>query len=167
MSATERLSSAPGDRSDEEARDVRGRPRHPTRDGRIFNRAHGERSKDMPPLGMIQDSGIMWGFHTDTTEVNQYRPFTTLWFAATGKMIGGAVVNRQTISREEALIAHTRSNSFFVFPGKRSRFNPAWQAGGPGRDGPRLLSNPCPHRRVPADGGAVRVCDRDTNGHHG
>ena len=82
--------------------------------GAIFNRVHGERSRDMPPLRMIQDSGIMWGFHTDTTEVNQYRPFTTLWFAVTGKMIGGAVVNRQTISREEALVAHTRSNAFFV-----------------------------------------------------
>ena len=82
--------------------------------GAIFNRVHGERSVDIPPLRMIQDSGIKWGFHTDTTEVNQYRPFTTLWFAVTGKMLGGAVVNRQTITREEALIAHTRSNSYFV-----------------------------------------------------
>jgi predicted amidohydrolase YtcJ len=82
--------------------------------GAIFNRVHGERSIDMPPLRMIQDSGIKWGFHTDTTEVNQYRPFTTLWFAVTGKMLGGGVVNRQTITREEALIAHTRSNSYFV-----------------------------------------------------
>jgi predicted amidohydrolase YtcJ len=82
--------------------------------GAIFNRAHGDRSRDMPPLKMIQDSGILWGFHTDTTEVNQYRPFTTLWFAVTGKMVGGAVVNRQTISREQALVAHTRSNAFFV-----------------------------------------------------
>jgi len=82
--------------------------------GSIFNRVHGERSIDMPPLRMIQDSGIKWGFHTDTTEVNQYKPFTTLWFAVTGKMLGGQVVNRQTITREEALIAHTRSNSYFV-----------------------------------------------------
>lgn len=82
--------------------------------GAIFNRVHGERSYDMPPLRMIQDSGIRWGFHTDTTEVNQYKPFTTLWFAVTGKMLGGRVVNHQTISREEALIAHTRSNSYFV-----------------------------------------------------
>jgi predicted amidohydrolase YtcJ len=82
--------------------------------GAIFSRVHGERSMDMPPLRLIQDSGIKWGFHTDTTEVNQYRPFTTLWFAVTGKMLGGAVVNRQTITREEALIAHTRSNSYFV-----------------------------------------------------
>ena len=82
--------------------------------GGAFSRAHGDRVKDMPPLRMIQDSGILWGFHTDATEVNQYRPFTTLWFAVTGKMIGGTVVNRQTITREEALIAHTRSNAFFV-----------------------------------------------------
>ena len=82
--------------------------------GAIFNRVHGDRSYDMPPLRMIQDSGIMWGFHTDTNEVNQYNPFVTLWFAVTGKMLGGRVVNHQTITREEALIAHTRSNSFFV-----------------------------------------------------
>ncbi len=82
--------------------------------GQAFNRAHGDKSYDMPPLRMIQDSGIMWGFHTDTNEVNQYNPFVTLWFAVTGKMVGGKVVNHQTITREEALIAHTRSNSFFV-----------------------------------------------------
>ena len=82
--------------------------------GEAFHRAHGDRSYDMPPLRMIQDSGILWGFHTDTNEVNQYNPFYTLWFAVTGKMVGGKVVNHQTITREEALIAHTRSNSFFV-----------------------------------------------------
>jgi predicted amidohydrolase YtcJ len=30
-------------------------------------------------------------------------------------MIGGRQVNRQTITREEALIAHTRSNAHFLF----------------------------------------------------
>jgi hypothetical protein len=33
----------------------------------------------------------------------------------TGRMVGGAVVNRQPISREDALIAHTRRNAFFLF----------------------------------------------------
>ena len=33
----------------------------------------------------------------------------------TGKMIGGRKVNRQTITREDALIAHTRSNAYIVF----------------------------------------------------
>src|SRR5205085_9959298 len=69
----------------------------------------------MPPLGAIQSSGIMWGFGTDATAANQYLPFTTLYFAVTGKMAGGTKVIRQTISREDALIAHTRKNAFFVF----------------------------------------------------
>ena len=30
-------------------------------------------------------------------------------------MVGGRKVNRQTITREEALIAHTRSNAVFLF----------------------------------------------------
>jgi predicted amidohydrolase YtcJ len=87
----------------------------PTIMGRIFNRAHGDRSFDMPPLKLIQDSGIVWGLGTDTFEVNQYRPFTTLWWAVTGKMVGGSTVLRQTISREDALIAHTRKNAYLVF----------------------------------------------------
>ena len=30
-------------------------------------------------------------------------------------MLGGAKVGRQTVSREEALIAHTRANAYFAF----------------------------------------------------
>ncbi len=30
-------------------------------------------------------------------------------------MVGGTLVNKQTISREDALIAHTRNNAFFIF----------------------------------------------------
>ncbi len=87
----------------------------PTIMGQIFNRSHGDRSFDMPSLKLVQDSGIVWGLGTDTFEVNQYRPFTTLWWAVTGKMVGGATVLRQTISREDALIAHTRKNAFLIF----------------------------------------------------
>ena len=43
------------------------------------------------------------------------QPVLHLCFAVTGKMVGGHKVNRQTITREEALIAHTRNNAFFVF----------------------------------------------------
>ena len=87
----------------------------PTVMGQIFNRAHGDRSYDMPPLALIEDSGIVWGLGSDTFEVNQYRPFTTLWWAVTGKMVGGTPVLSQTISREDALIAHTRENAYLVF----------------------------------------------------
>jgi hypothetical protein len=43
------------------------------------------------------------------------RPFQTLYWAVTGKMVGGTVVNTHTISREAALIAHTRSNAYLFF----------------------------------------------------
>jgi predicted amidohydrolase YtcJ len=83
--------------------------------GAAFNRRHGERAYAMPPLKAIQDSGIQWGLGTDAFEVNQYRPFTTLYWAVTGKMVGGKVVNKQPIGREDALIAHTRKNAYFFF----------------------------------------------------
>jgi predicted amidohydrolase YtcJ len=83
--------------------------------GGIFHRALGDRAYAMPPLKEIEDSGIMWGFGTDAFEVNQYRPFQTLYWAVTGKMVGGTVVNTHTISREAALIAHTRSNAYLFF----------------------------------------------------
>jgi predicted amidohydrolase YtcJ len=83
--------------------------------GGIMHEGFGEGASDMPPLATIQSSGIVWGFGTDGTAANQYLPFTTLYFAVTGKMPGGMKVIRQTISREDALIAHTRRNAFLVF----------------------------------------------------
>jgi len=83
--------------------------------GGIYIRVHGDRAYHMPPLKTIQDSGILWGLGTDAFEVNQYRPFTTLWWAVTGRMVGGKIVNREPVSREDALIAHTRNNAFFFF----------------------------------------------------
>ena len=83
--------------------------------GGIMHEGFGDGAFDMPPLATIQNSGIGWGFGTDGSAANQYLPFTTLNFAVTGKMAGGAKVIRQTISREDALIAHTRKNSYLVF----------------------------------------------------
>jgi predicted amidohydrolase YtcJ len=87
----------------------------PTIQGGLMFKVHGDLTYDMPPLRMIQDSGIPWGLGSDATAVTPSNPFTTLWWAITGKMIGGRQVLRQTISREEALIAHTRSNAVFLF----------------------------------------------------
>jgi predicted amidohydrolase YtcJ len=83
--------------------------------GAIMHEGFGDGAYDMPPLSTIQNSGIVWGFGTDGSAANQYLPFTTLYFAVTGKMAGGAKVIRQTISREDALIAYTRKNANFVF----------------------------------------------------
>jgi len=84
--------------------------------GGIMHDSFGDGAYDMPPLTTIQNSGVTWGLGTDATAANQYLPFTTLAFAVTGKMAGGArTVIRQTVSREDALIAHTRKNAYFVF----------------------------------------------------
>jgi len=83
--------------------------------GAMMHAVHGERAWDMPPFKRVQDSGIVWGLGSDATAVTTSNPFYTLSFAVTGRMIGGRKVNRQTISREQALIAHTRSNALFVF----------------------------------------------------
>ena len=83
--------------------------------GAIMHDGFGDAADDMPPLRTLQESGIMWGLGTDGTAANQTLPFMTLYFAVTGKMVGGRKVIRQTISREDALIAHTRKNEYFVF----------------------------------------------------
>jgi predicted amidohydrolase YtcJ len=83
--------------------------------GALMHEVHGERAWDMPPFRRVQESGIVWGLGSDATAVTTSNPFYTLWFAVTGRMIGGRKVNRQTVTRAQALIAHTRSNAYFLF----------------------------------------------------
>ena len=68
---------------------------------------------------------------SDGSRANQIRPFTTLWWAVTGKMVGGKTVLREPIGREEALIAHTRKNAYLVFRendlGSIEPANPLWK----------------------------------------
>jgi hypothetical protein len=75
----------------------------------------GDVSYQMPPLRLVQESGIPFGLGTDGTKGNQINPFVTLWWAVSGKALNGDVVTHQTLSREEALIAHTRSNAYLIF----------------------------------------------------
>jgi len=82
----------------------------------VFGRA----APDMAPLRTIQSSGVPWGLGSDGSRANQILPFQTLSWAVTGRMVGGAVVLReaQRLSREEALVAHTRQNAYLVFQEK-------------------------------------------------
>jgi predicted amidohydrolase YtcJ len=83
--------------------------------GGINVRQFGDAAYDMAPLALIQNSGVTWGLGSDGSRANQILPFQTLSWAVTGKMVGGQKVLRQTISREDALIAHTRKNAYLVF----------------------------------------------------
>src|SRR4029453_15699875 len=67
------------------------------------------------PLKTIQASGVRWGLGSDGSRANQIRPFVTLGWAVTGRMVGGGLGLRQPISRQDALVAHTRSNAFALF----------------------------------------------------
>jgi predicted amidohydrolase YtcJ len=83
--------------------------------GGIMHEGFGDGAYDMPPFSTIQNSGIVWGLGSDGSAANQHLPLTALQFAVTGQMAGGAKVNRQSIGREDALIAYTRKNAYFVF----------------------------------------------------
>jgi predicted amidohydrolase YtcJ len=76
---------------------------------------YGEGLYHIPPLRMVQDSGVTFGLGTDGTKANQINPFVTLYWATTGKRLQGDVITKQTLTREEALIAATRSNALLMF----------------------------------------------------
>ena len=70
-----------------------------------------------PPVRMIQDSGILWGMGSDGTIVATYNPFHAIWEYTAGKVFPNIVKYEpdEVITREEALIAHTRSNAYILF----------------------------------------------------
>lgn len=78
-------------------------------------RVAGDAGYTMPPLKMVQDSGLPWGLGTDATVVGHVNPFITLGWATTGTMPSGRLVNRTPVTREQALIAHTRTNAYLMF----------------------------------------------------
>jgi predicted amidohydrolase YtcJ len=67
------------------------------------------------PLRRIADSGVVFGLGTDATIVSHYSPFVTLGWVVSGLDAGGNRVLDETLTREEALIAHTRSNAYLFF----------------------------------------------------
>jgi len=73
----------------------------------------------MPPLRLVQDSGVTFGLSTDGTKASQINPFVALWWATTGKKLDGKVITRQPLTRQEALIAYTRSNAAMLFQENR------------------------------------------------
>jgi predicted amidohydrolase YtcJ len=77
--------------------------------------AQHDKAYHMPPLKLIRDGGLIWGIGTDATVVAPINPFYTLWWLATGKTMNGRIATHDPVSREEALIAHTRSNAYLLF----------------------------------------------------
>jgi len=87
----------------------------PSIQGQMVIKRWGEAGRGMPDLKRIQASGLPWGLGTDTTIVAPYSPFVSLWWAVSGRMLDGTRVSAGTVTREQALIAHTRGNAWFLF----------------------------------------------------
>ena len=71
--------------------------------------------QDAPPLRWYQESGIPFGLGSDAQVVAHDSPFFTLYWVVSGKDTSGRQYFRHgTLTREEALIAHTRSNAWLM-----------------------------------------------------
>ncbi len=71
--------------------------------------------QDAPPIRWYQDSGISFGLGSDAQVVAHDSPFFTLYWVVSGKDTSGATYFKHgTLTREEALIAHTRSNAYLM-----------------------------------------------------
>lgn len=83
----------------------------PSIQGAILRKRYGGEAGGMPPLARVAASDLVWGIGSDTSVVAPFNPFVTLAWATTGKMLDGSTVLDETVSREQALVAHTRSNA--------------------------------------------------------
>ena len=78
-------------------------------------RSAGEPGLHMPPIRTIHDLGGIWGLGSDATTVASPNPFHTLGWAVSGRSASGVQTLVETVSREVALTAHTRTNAYILF----------------------------------------------------
>ncbi|MEM0952629.1 MAG: amidohydrolase [Pseudomonadota bacterium] len=84
--------------------------------GEIFLDRYGEDAvRNAPPLRDVIDAGIPLGLGTDGTRVSSYNPWPALYWATTGRSIGGTQLHgrRHQLSREEALFHYTVGSAWF------------------------------------------------------
>jgi len=75
----------------------------------------GEAALHQPPIRTIHELGAVWGLGSDATVVASPNPFHTLGWAVSGRSNSGDVTLVETVSREAALTAHTRTNAYQLF----------------------------------------------------
>ncbi len=74
-----------------------------------------ESGHTQPPIRTINEMGGIWGLGSDSTTSNSPNPFHTIGWVVTGHSASGKQTFFETTSREEALIAHTRTNGYSLF----------------------------------------------------
>ena len=68
-----------------------------------------------PPASRINDLGGIWGLGSDSTTVGSSRPMHTIGWVVSGRNVAGDITQPFTVSREDALTAHTRTNAYILF----------------------------------------------------
>ncbi len=84
--------------------------------GEFFADRYGrEATRNAPPMRDVIDAGIPLGLGSDATRVASYNPWLTLYWATTGRSVGGARLHgrRHQLTREEALFHHTVGSAWF------------------------------------------------------
>ena len=74
-----------------------------------------EATRNAPPLRDVIEAGVPLGLGTDGTRVSSYNPWAALYWATTGKSIGGTQLHgpRHQLTREEALFHYTVGSAWF------------------------------------------------------
>jgi predicted amidohydrolase YtcJ len=75
----------------------------------------GADGRRQPPARTIHELGGVWGLGSDATTVASPNPFHTLGWVVSGRSISGDTTLSETVSREAALTAHTRTNAYMMF----------------------------------------------------
>lgn len=83
--------------------------------GAVASAANGQDVSRVPPIRQINDAGVLWGLGSDGTVVSGYHPFQNIGWAVTGIAKNGEHLLQATVSREDALRAHTLSNAQLLF----------------------------------------------------
>ena len=83
--------------------------------GAVASAARGIDVSRTPPMQQINEAGVLWGLGSDGTVVSGYQPFHNLGWAVTGVARNGQKLLQATVSREDALRAHTLSNAKLLF----------------------------------------------------
>jgi len=83
--------------------------------GAVAAAARGEDMSRVPPISQINDAGIVWGLGSDGTVVSGYHPFYNIGWAVSGLARNGQKLLQSTVSREDALRAHTLGNATLLF----------------------------------------------------
>ncbi len=84
--------------------------------GEYFLERYGkEATRNAPPLRDVIEAGIPLGLGTDGTRVASYNPWPALYWATTGRSVGGTKLHagRHRLSRREALFHYTVGSAWF------------------------------------------------------